>query len=220
MELGNLLFGNSRGKYEIFRGEGWEKEFARLMRVLKWENCDPEFENDVFCVQPYYWGNCTCGFTKHKFSEGHREDCFQSELDAEKLKAGWQQGELGLETNMLFGERMKKEIEIAKTLYNKRGWDTKSKGWWYGCAVRCDCDYDERYENWLKEIDYPDGHKKECLLVEPNFLYKPTGFEIQWYKYPFRDSYMNQDISLSEFKTIINQCIKSLKISKGTQSNA
>ena len=44
----------------------------------------------------------------------------------------------------------------------------------------------------------------------PNFIYKPTNFEIQWYKYPLRDSYMNQNITVEQFKEIINNCRKSL----------
>ena len=40
----------------------------------------------------------------------------------------------------------------------------------------------------------------------PNFVYKPTNFEIQWYKYPLRDSYMNQNITTEQFKDIIKKC--------------
>ena len=45
----------------------------------------------------------------------------------------------------------------------------------------------------------------------PNFVYKPTNLEIQWYKYPLRDSYMNQNITLDQFKEIIQACRKSIK---------
>jgi len=45
---------------------------------------------------------------------------------------------------------------------------------------------------------------------QPNFLYKPTGFEIQWYKYPMRDAYMNQRVSRREFMDIVNKCVESL----------
>ena len=54
------------------------------------------------------------------------------------------------------------------------------------------------------------GHKPDCLLVRDNFHHKPTGFGIQWYKYPFRDSYMNQNITLEEFGAVVDDCIKSL----------
>lgn len=44
----------------------------------------------------------------------------------------------------------------------------------------------------------------------PNFIYKPLGFKLNWYKYPLRDSYMNQDISFDEFKSILSNCLNSL----------
>ena len=45
---------------------------------------------------------------------------------------------------------------------------------------------------------------------KPNFVYKPTGYEIDWYKYPFRDSYSNFDITEKEFIEIIENCLKSV----------
>lgn len=50
----------------------------------------------------------------------------------------------------------------------------------------------------------------EELMELPNFIYKPTGFEIQWYKYPFRDSYMNQDLSKKEIINIFKKCVNSI----------
>lgn len=44
---------------------------------------------------------------------------------------------------------------------------------------------------WWGDSDDPEANK-------PNLVYKPTGFEIMWYKYPFRDSYMNQDLTYDE----------------------
>ncbi len=119
MELGNALFGHSRGKYPLSRGKGFEEVLDSLL-----EACAPNnrmygeaFENEIFAIFPYYWGDCTCG--------------------------------------------------------------------------------DEQ------------NHKPDCLIVKPNFLYKPTGFTIHWYKYPLRDSYANQKITLAGLKKIISACIQS-----------
>jgi len=218
-ELGNLVFGNSRGEYPLKRGVGFEEELFRLFdayapdRDNSWREYGVEFENDTFMVFPYYWaGNCTCGFDNYEFTEKHSENCFLNELEREKLKNGWVKNKYGfLEYPEKDWETMKKsELEIVKELYKKRGWDTKSKNWWHGFAIRCDCDYWERYEKWLKKIGYPNGHKESCLLMKPNFLYKPTGFWIKWYKYPLRDAYTNQVIALQEFKEIIDKCIESV----------
>ena len=231
IELGNLMFGNSRGNYPLERDIGFENELYRLFdaycpkRDNSWREYGEEFENEVFRVMPYYWGDCTCGFDNHEFTNEHI-NCYQNKLEEEKLKNGWSEKESGwLEyrgAGLKFGDdisksweiEQKKEKQIVKKLYEERGWNTKDKNWWYGCAARCDCDYNERYRKWLKDIGYPDGHKKECLLIQPNLLYKPTKFEIQWYKYPLRDSYTNQKITLEEFREIINSCIKSLIIKK------
>lgn len=107
MELGNMIFGNSRGNFEVNRD--WVNIFSALMDKLNMEYHCSEYENDTFIIFPYYWG----------------ED--------------------------------------------------------------------------------------EEIACKPNFVYKPTGFKIDWYKYPFRDSYMNQNISKKEFMEIILKCIESVK---------
>jgi len=67
MELGNLVYGNSRGKYSVPRTKELYIEFVRLFdaceptRDNSWREYGIEFENDVFEVMPYWWGECTCG---------------------------------------------------------------------------------------------------------------------------------------------------------------
>lgn len=48
----------------------------------------------------------------------------------------------------------------------------------------------------------------ECIAELPNFVYKPTGLEIKWYKYPMRDAYSNMDVDIEQFKEIIDHCTK------------
>ncbi|GAB6429189.1 hypothetical protein bcgnr5372_41110 [Bacillus luti] len=48
-----------------------------------------------------------------------------------------------------------------------------------------------------------------CML--PNFIYKPTGFELSWYKYALRDSYMNHNISYQELDGLLKLCKQSLE---------
>ena len=115
MELGNAIFGNSRGEYEVPRKE-FEDILIPFMEEIgvgtrgydgDYDETNATFNNEVFTIRPYYWG----------------------------------------------------DDEIAEL---------------------------------------------------PNFVYKPTNFQIQWYKYPLRDSYMNQDINVEQFKEIIKNCKKSL----------
>lgn len=63
IELGNLLFGNSRGNYAIEREE-WQDPFCKFLdnngfdgygyKEGSDERC---FENDTFIIRPYYWGD-------------------------------------------------------------------------------------------------------------------------------------------------------------------
>lgn len=127
MELGNLLFGNLRGTFEVPRGinEGdfvWQETFIGFMNEIgldgygyiengeleKYETDRGGFENDTFIINPYYWG----------------ED--------------------------------------------------------------------------------------ENIKEEPNFVFKPTGLTISWYKYPLRDSYSNKEITFEELKDILKRCKESV----------
>lgn len=124
MEIGNMIFGNSRGTFAVERGK-WQDAFMEFLDSLGFDSYgyvapySPDvlksyqtvcggFENNVFIIKPYYWGD-----------------------------------------------------------------DDKEK-------------------------------------VLPNFVFKPTDYELQWYKYPLRDSYANQDISFAEFEEILRRCKNSL----------
>lgn len=115
MELGNLMFGNSRGEYHVKPREQYQEAFAEFLFKNGFDGygrrgaSGNNFENDTFIIRPYYWG----------------ED--------------------------------------------------------------------------------------ESIASLPNFVHKPTGLEISWYKYPMRDAYCNQDIDLESFKKILDECDKSLK---------
>lgn len=79
MELGNLLFGHSRGNYPlIYRQElQSSKEWNKLLDLI---NCDSYgiyygddvshktslegYKCELFEINPYYWGECDCGAEK------------------------------------------------------------------------------------------------------------------------------------------------------------
>ena len=118
-ELGNMIFGHSRGEVPLDRDVGWEDELFRLFeayapdRDCGWRECGVNFKNEVFEVHPYCWCD--------------DEDCPQC------------------------------------------------------------------------------GH-----ATQPNFRHKPSGLEIQWYKYPLRNSYANRTVTLAEFRAIIDGCVNSI----------
>jgi hypothetical protein len=203
MELGNWVFGHSRGEFPIPRSEGWEVELFRLFDAYapgEDNSYGPEFENGTFWVTPYYWGDCTCGWDY--FDDGHERlqslkhspDCYWYEYK---------------QIHEVHDELLKR----LRPLYEKYGWPTEGEDWWHGCAVRCTCDYEQRYDEvmaqYVKEFGH-EGHWPECPLVKPNFYHKPSGFSLMWYKYPLRSSFANQEITLVEFSKIIDDCIEGL----------
>lgn len=121
MEIGNILFGNSRGMYQVVPRMDYQDVFCEFLYRNGWDShairgdgydTSYEYENDTFIIRAYYWG----------------ED--------------------------------------------------------------------------------------EDIATLPNFVYKPTGLEISWYKYPMRDAYSNQDISVEAFADILAECEQSMKEGK------
>lgn len=233
MEIGNLIFGNSCGEFPIERGVGWEDELIRLFdtyapdRDNSWREYGVLFENDIFSIFPYYWGECTCGYVEKEArwceDNKHNVHCYQSKLaweekewltknpepettawKVEKIESGittMTKGPATEEWSKWVDRKRKAESRIYNKLCTEFGLDSK-----FGCAVHCTCDYKKRWQLFRAGSD----HAKDCPIVKPNFLYKPSDFSIKWYKYPLRDSYKSQDITLDQFRVIISECIESL----------
>lgn len=169
MELGNMLFGNSRGECHIPRGGGWEDELRKLLKVcaieFDWGDCNDIQEAHVedFIIFPYYWGDCTCGFQdlvdEWEGIHEHSQDCYQ--IEYRKIEES---------IDITSPDRRKK----AKALCVKHNipWDDGR-----GCAMHCTCDYEKEWIKFLQE----HSHADDCPIIRPNFLYKPTGFQIKWY---------------------------------------
>ena len=217
MELGNMIFGNSRGEVPIERGEGFEEEIYRLFKAYapnrdnSWREYGEEFENEIFSVFPYYWGDCECdwgnkwGEMEEKFEEEnpHKENCFHPRYEKEARMFCPPFGRADA-----YGElRDKHMIKWSK----KNGLENAPNG----MAVYCDCGKDEKWEQQVERFYKDNGeHPITCPVEKPNFHYKPTDFRLKWYKYPLRDSYANKNITLQEFRVMINKCIASIKINK------
>jgi hypothetical protein len=190
MELGNALFGNSRGKYPLERGK-WQNTFCSIFKDTR---LDPykEFENDTFSFFPYYWGDCECGTDDiiDNFSAASKcsSDCFS--------------------TNIQVYQDSLKEQGLDYTKINKllRAFCKEHEQNFEGCMVHCTCGAVGRINQFSEEHPHADT----CRLIKPNFVFKPTGYEIEWYKYPLRDSYANQQISFDEFEEMIKICIESI----------
>ena len=59
-------------------------------------------------------------------------------------------------------------------------------------------------------MPYYWGYNEEVMEL-PNFVYKPEGIEIQWYKYPMRDAYSSVPLDEKRLKEILDKCAGSIK---------
>ena len=239
MELGNMVWGNSRGEFEVPRKSAWTGPLVELMMQA---GCDiygiPGFENDVFIIRSYYWGDCECGYEEvvDKWDEEneHKLECYQ--IDYKALK----QVEMELRNEVHKRRAVHTELEVEEPAPGAiiMGWESVGDEWtdedraelkgisewerierkalckkhgipWndgYGSAVHCTCDYQARWDKFSKHND----HAADCPIVLPTLHYLPADFKLDWYKYPLRDSYMNQDVSIEQFLEIIATCQRSL----------
>lgn len=112
--------------------------------------------------------------------------------------------------NLLFGHSRGEYVFPDRNLVNCREWNTLlevARLDFYG--VSDDGNYGFDNDTFTIRPYYWGEDEEEA--DKPNFLYKPTGFEIRWYKYPFRDSYMNQNLTNKEIKKIFRNCIVSIQ---------
>lgn len=115
--------------------------------------------------------------------------------------------------NMLFGHSRGTYELPSRDLVNSNEWIElldKTGSDEYGYS---DINANERggFENEIFAIrPYWWEDENDVEINAPNFLYKPTGFEIRWYKYPFRDSYMSEEFSQKQLLEIFQKCIDSI----------
>lgn len=55
-----------------------------------------------------------------------------------------------------------------------------------------------------------DDEDREVRSELPNFLFKPTGFEMRWYKYAFRDCRVNRPLTVEQMRRMWRICIQSV----------
>lgn len=153
-------------------------------------NYGEHFNNSVFEMNDYYWGDCTCGYAEIESewisSNFHKDFCYQ--IDYEKLTKEYP------DQIFLPEKEMRDLCEKHNIPYNGG----------ISSAVHCSCDYDEKWNNFLSVY----SHKENCLLIRPNF--KHFDFEISWYKYIGRGMEYNREIDKKEIKAIFDDCEESL----------
>jgi hypothetical protein len=169
------------------------------------------FENDVFVMRRYYWGDCDCGGNDRSKlwyeANPHAVNCWQAERDRRWKRydesVGWSEIEgAAFSVDVLpdsdamdrwreaYRLRDAAHAGIVRDLYAEFGMEPQA------FQYHCTCGRDERAR------DAGLGHLPECSGELPNFLYKPTGFRLEWYKYIGRDMEFTGDLP-SDFMTRI-----------------
>ena len=177
------------------RGAGYEDRLGEVLEAI----CDKggyeqDFENEVFEVHPYYWGDCTCGaddaLAAWESSHDHTPSCYQAEyaaLPKDKKRP------------------YTKPTKLVMALCERRGIPYNDG---ISSAVHCDCGFREDYAKAAEA----NPHDERCPIVRPNFRHKSSGLTVMWYKYPLRDSYASREIGLPEWRRIMQECLDSLKV--------
>lgn len=246
MELGNLLFGNSRGSYEVPRNlvncNEWQELMHFLIQVEDYHCCIGEYYEDysdarleyksrtspipkdeyggctlevdgkvIFKLFPYWWGDCTCGVEEENeklYKKWEKEIFTKEEFDTYMSFEDWCNEECPACT-WLDNNKNKTQKELLKLCTCgsiKKNIELKKKKKLLQNKIKI---YEDHERNDLL------SHKNDCALIIPNFIYHPgqeDEFYINWYKYPFRDSYMNRDLCEKEIKEIFQDCINQFKL--------
>lgn len=162
------------------------------------------WDNAVFTMRPYYWGDCDCGADEREEAwnadpkNRHSPGCYQSELRDRQEKAGIHYDQ---QNNIPYEERRRIEDGIYDDLCAKHSVDRR-----FGAAVHCTCEYQARAAAYFNE----NGHRPTCALELPNFLHKRTGLEVRWYKWIGRGM---ECVGLDgvDVNEVIAECLASLE---------
>lgn len=167
------------------------------------------WDNDVFTMRTYYWGDCDCGADEREAEwskvHKHADDCYRHKVAADLLAAGGTRSDFS-------DTYIERPDSISYTDWGKIE-DEARKRWCrhfglsfpQGCAVHCTCGHDKLYAAWAKD----NGHRPTCALELPNFLHKRTGMEVRWYKWIGRD--MEAVNVPKDAAAVFRECMESLR---------
>lgn len=222
LEMGNLLFGHSRGKYAIDREE-WQVLFCNFLERCGFDSYGHAVEDSLE------------DFIKTDFGIGR---FFSStKLSAEYIKENGTRVE---DREGLPAYSLNDKLYVIKECPEDK-YDEDYDKW---CKEYFSCEDDEKTAELLKQEPDFNNYKKiekvfslkekeehqhyfdngifqvrpyywgedTQIMEKPNFIFYPKVFEMSWYKYPLRDSYCSKNITTEEFKQILQDCEKSLRV--------
>lgn len=175
------------------------------------------------------------GFLKSYFFLGDGSACLQTvNTVQEAIRCGRDYLiPIGPNANVLFGhlqDNLKEHYNISFTPINKEDgtpdfldreyFDGKypiPRGIWQDIFCRKLADKCEEWRRTPREngIFYYKADAEDHTFDDqgnylPNFIYKPDGFRMHWYKYPLRSCYSNRGTTFDAFERMIDACAQSL----------
>lgn len=95
------------------------------------------------------------------------------------------------------------ERNVNETLwYSIMKWNNNNCGDTYGDNP------DHTFENEVFTVKSYDWNEEDNN--EWHFWHKPSGFKLQWYKYPLRIPFVNKNITHEQFYAILHDCMNSV----------
>ena len=176
-----------------------------------------EFENNVFLMHPFCWceredcpwcASCT-GEGHHP---GHKPDCYQTRLQALQETHGerkpWGLSAYGVPAYDRARDDLCREMGLDPN---------------FGSEVHCTCGADDiakaNYD--ACQCDWHTGSgpfRFGGATQGPNFLHKPSGLRIRWYKWIGRDTeYEPAQPGPKQWRRIFKECIASVTPSTATE---
>ncbi len=150
-----------------------------------------EFENEIFSMCPDAQ-DCTCAWDRRP---PHKGKC-KKQIDA------W------------FRARKKIEEE-SKQKQKTDGSATEILGFWsFDLKAVTKWEKKNRYPKCIcsaRHWKHPEEHEPTCWLVRPRFLHKPSGFQVDWYKYIGRETKPNRQINGNDWCSMLEEILKSIK---------
>lgn len=213
-ELGQMLFGTSAtqsheadwatdGLYmiaEVIAEQRYPSK-RQWIPLITSNDGEPTFENDVFVMRSYYWGDCTCEHdnlvTEWENANTHSPDCYQTALHKRHYSDKFPES-----YDLRDGHDFKDDCMKITCL--EFGIDPNAPGG----MVHCTCGHRQAWSDFIPTVT----HSGECLMDKPNFVYKPTGVEMSWYKHAGRGITCNRSKpSMVRWLAVINDCVSSIK---------
>lgn len=194
-----------------------------------------DFENDTFVMFPYWWNDCTCGFDERVAdwfaAHPHGAECYQAQLaalrairdytgprrnDAALIGQGTAVNIGGGMTARVYAPRADTAVERAVREAARSEYDRaqealcKSMGLPHpeGCECHCTCPRESASQVWLAAND----HAADCKSTRPNFLHKPSGLAVHWYKYIGRQMSADREIDVITWEAVMAGCLASLGV--------